>query len=136
MYRGFLLLGGNSQGKGLGDDGILTAEEAAGLDLEDTWLTVLSACRTGAGDARIGEGVLGLRRGFTLAGTENLMFSLWSVDDEATARFREAFYERLFASGKVAESFRITQIEELRLWKKALGIPEAVFRAGGFILTK
>jgi CHAT domain-containing protein len=136
MYRGFLLLGNHNQGRQSSDDGILTAEEATGLDLSGTWLTVLSACRSGAGDARIGEGVLGLRRGFTLAGTENLLFTLWSVDDEPTAQFMEAFYEKLFASGDVSESFRNTQIDELRLWKRALGVREAVFRAGGFSLTK
>jgi len=136
MYRGFLLLGNYQHTKRAADDGILTAEEAAGLDLRNTWLTVLSACRSGAGDARIGEGVLGLRRGFTMAGTENLAFTLWSVDDEATAQFMEAFYERLFASNDIGESFRTTQIEGLRLWKKAGGISEAVFRAGAFVLTK
>lgn len=145
MYQGVLLLAGSADALEawrrnvvlpFGEDGILTAEEVAGLDLSNTWLTVLSACRSGAGDARIGEGVIGLRRGFALAGTEHLLFSLWSVDDEATAEFIQAFYKRLFESGDLAGAFHRTQVSELQRWKLLAGIPEAVFRAGAFVLTK
>src|SRR5439155_3167428 len=50
------------------NDGIVTAEEVGGLKLDGTWLVTLSACDTGTGEARSGEGVLGLRRGFIQAG--------------------------------------------------------------------
>jgi CHAT domain-containing protein len=145
MYRGFLLLGGAARAleawkRGtvlpFSEDGILTAEEVSGLDLNGTWLTVLSACQTGAGEARIGEGVLGLRRGFTLAGTENLLFTLWSVDDDATAQFMDAFYERLFRIGDPSRAFQETQAAEVLRWKPTHGIPGAVFRAGGFVLMR
>jgi tetratricopeptide (TPR) repeat protein len=146
MYRGYLLLGGAAktidawhQGSvpPFSEDGILTAEEVGGLDLSRTWLTVLSACRTGIGDARTGEGILGLRRGFVLAGTEHLLFTLWSVDDEATARFMESFYERLFQTGDPARSFQDTQRAELLAWKRgADGLRNAVLRAGGFVLSR
>jgi CHAT domain-containing protein len=144
MYRGYLLLGGGeatlerwNQGTGasFAVDGILTAEEASSLDLEGTWLTVLSACDTGAGDLRAGEGVLGLRRGFSLAGTRNLLFSLWPVQDDATAGFMKEFYERLFQSLDPAQSFHETQVAELLRWKQTAGITAAVHRAGGFVLT-
>jgi tetratricopeptide (TPR) repeat protein len=68
------------------NDGILTAEEAGGLKLEGTWLVTLSACDTGTGEVRSGEGVLGLRRGFIQAGAQNLLLTLWSVADEETGK--------------------------------------------------
>lgn len=145
MYRGALLLSGggrtldqwaNNMVVPFSDDGILTAEEVAGLRLDRTWLTVLSACRSGTGDARIGEGVLGLRRGFALAGTENLLFTLWSVQDDATAQFMEAFLERLFRSKDLSLAFHETQVAELQRWKRTLGVEEAVSRAGAFVLTR
>lgn len=144
MYRGYLMLGGAEKSFAawragslppFARDGILTAEEAAGLDLGNTWLTVLSACSTGTGDARSGEGVLGLRRGFALAGTEHLLFTLWPVDDEAMAEFMERYYERLFATGDPARAFHETQREELRRLKPQ-GLPGALFQAGGMVLTR
>ncbi len=146
MYRAYLILGGGKQTREAwerrvfapaAEDGILTAEEAGGLDLRDTWLTVLSACRTGAGDAMTGEGVLGLRRGFMLAGTENLLFSLWSVDDAATSQFMTAFYQRLFRTGDLASAFHETQVAELRRWRAdERSVADTVHRAGAFVLTR
>jgi CHAT domain-containing protein len=46
------------------NDGILTAEDVSTLDLQGTWLVTLSACDTGSAEARAGEGIMGLRRGF------------------------------------------------------------------------
>src|SRR5262249_29703780 len=62
-------------------DGVLTAEEVASLGLEGTFLVTLSACDTGQGEARSGEGVMGLRRGFVLAGVHHLLMTLWPVAD-------------------------------------------------------
>ena len=145
MYRGFLLLGGaektlaawrNGDVPPLSSDGILTAEEVTGLDLGGTWLTVLSACKTGAGDAKSGEGILGLRRGFSLAGTQYLLFTLWSVDDRATADFMGRFYERLFNGADPERAFYETQLTELRRLKSEQGLSPAAFRAGGLVLTR
>lgn len=145
MYRGYLVLGGAEESLAdwnrgsippFSNDGILTAEEAGGLDLSQTWLTVLSACRTGAGDARSGEGVLGLRRGFALAGTEHLLFTLWSVNDAATADFMELFYAKLFQTADPVSAFHETQVAELLRLKRASNLKDAVFRAGGFALTR
>ncbi len=99
MHRSGLALAGANvtlEGKaGTGkEDGILTAEEVASLNLVGTELVVLSACETGLGEARGGEGVLGLRRAFVRAGAENLVMALWKVPDAETAALMKSFYSR------------------------------------------
>lgn len=76
------------------DNGLLTAREIALMDLSSTDLVVMSACETGTGRAT-SEGVLGLQRGFKLAGVNTLVMSLWKVNDQATAAMMEAFYRHL-----------------------------------------
>jgi CHAT domain-containing protein/tetratricopeptide (TPR) repeat protein len=78
------------------DDGILTAEEVASLDLSGVEWAVLSACDTGVGEIRAGEGVFGLRRAFQVAGARTVIMSLWSVDDQATRAWMRALYEGRF----------------------------------------
>jgi CHAT domain-containing protein len=95
LLSGLVLAGANhrsSAGKGE-DDGILTAEEIASLDLSGVQWAVLSACETGVGDIRTGEGVFGLRRAFQVAGVGTLIMSLWSVDDEATRAWMKSLYQ-------------------------------------------
>ena len=81
------------------NDGIVTAEEISALNLRNTWLVVLSACDTGIGPQQNAEGVLGLRRGFIQAGAQNLLMTLWPIDDEQTVGFIGDFYETAVASG-------------------------------------
>ena len=93
------------------EDGLLTAEDVAGLDLLDTDLVFLSACETGLGDVQVGEGVFGLRRAFVVAGARTLIMSLWKVDDVATALLVDRFYTALLAGAGKGEALRQAQHE-------------------------
>ena len=73
------------------NNGILTAEEVSTMDLRGTWLVSLSACDTGSGQARAGEGVMGLRRGFVQAGAQNLLMTLWHISDQVHSADHERF---------------------------------------------
>lgn len=117
------------------NDGLLTAQEVAGLNLDRTWLVVLSACDTGSGEARAGEGVLGLRRGFAEAGAQNLLMTLWTVDDAETADLMEAFYREALRTGDAPGALARVQRESLKAIQKKSGLSEAVRKAGPFILS-
>jgi CHAT domain-containing protein len=93
------------------DDGIVTAEEVIGIDLSGTDLVVLSACETGRGETRVGEGILGLRRAFTLAGARCVVSSMWRIADRETTEFMRLFYERFVAGHAVADALRSAQLE-------------------------
>ena len=77
-----------------GDDGILTALEASSLDLWGTRMAVMSACETGVGETRRGDGVYGLRRALVVAGAESQVMSLWQVSDEGTRALMTDFYTK------------------------------------------
>jgi tetratricopeptide (TPR) repeat protein/CHAT domain-containing protein len=117
------------------NDGILTAQEVGGLSLGGTWLVVLSACETGRGDAQVGEGVLGLRRGFAQAGAANLLMTLWPVDDATTAAFMLDFYRAVAADAKASAALARVQREWLTRLRQEQGLAAAVFLAGPFVLS-
>ena len=109
VLSGLALAGANQRAGGSDQDGILTALEATGLNLWGTRMVVLSACETGVGDARNGEGVYGLRRALVLAGSESQVMSLWQVSDTATTDLMIEYYRRLRAGEGRAEALRNVQ---------------------------
>jgi tetratricopeptide (TPR) repeat protein len=112
LRSGLALAGANARRSGE-DDGILTALEASGLNLWGTKLVVLSACDTGVGAVKNGEGVYGLRRALVLAGAETQMMSLWPVSDEGTRDLMLAYYKALQAGQGRAEALRQVQLTML-----------------------
>ena len=117
------------------NDGILTAEDVSTLDLQGTWLVTLSACDTGSGEARAGEGVMGLRRGFIQAGTQNLLMTLWPISDEITVQIMSDFYEAAHKSGNAPTALAVVQREWLVRLRTEKGLARAVNLAGPFIMS-
>lgn len=112
MLRSGLLLAGIKGAKNRdSEDGILTAYEASNLDLSNTNLVVLSACETGLGEVKDGEGVYGLQRAFEVAGVDAILMSMWKVNDQTTQELMVAFYEELLLHKSVIESFRKAQLK-------------------------
>ena len=97
-------------------DGLLQMYETFNLDLHAD-LVALSACETGLGALKRGEGVIGLTRAFMYAGTPSVLVSLWSVDDHSTSVLMTEFYRHLNAGVHKAEALRqakLTVIEQQR----------------------
>ena len=117
MYRAGLAFSGANYTWDMGynpyekEDGILTAFEISNLDLSNTDLVILSACKTGLGEIKGSEGVYGLQRAFKLAGVNNIIMSLWEVSDEETQELMETFYSYWLKGYDIRSSFQKTQLE-------------------------
>ena len=94
---------------GAAENGVLTALEVSQLNLRNTKLVVLSACETGLGKIEGSEGTFGLKRGFKLAGVEQMIVSLWSVPDKETMELMILFYTDLAQNLDPVSSFQYAQ---------------------------
>jgi len=144
MHRSGLALAGakrtlNAWSRGevppIENDGIVTAEEVGGLKLNGTWLVVLSACETGSGEARAGEGVMGLRRGFIQAGEQNLLMTLWPISDKTTVQIMLEFYDTADKNHNAPEALAEVQRVWLVKLRKDFSLSAAVGLAGPFIMS-
>jgi CHAT domain-containing protein/tetratricopeptide (TPR) repeat protein len=76
-------------------------------------LVVLSACETGVGRLAKGEGPISIGRGFHYAGVENILFSLWKVNDKTTATVMKNFYQNLNHSIPKAKAIHRAKLDYL-----------------------
>jgi CHAT domain-containing protein len=137
LLSGLAFAGANRRGsfRGDQDDGILTAEEIGGLNLQGTEWAVLSACDTGLGEIKAGEGVFGLRRAFQVAGARTVIMSLWSVEDRSAMEWMRALYEgRLRRGLDTADAVREASLAVLRQ-RRARGQSVHPFYWAGFVAS-
>jgi CHAT domain-containing protein len=114
LLRSGLALAGANDRSGRDDDGVLTALEASTLDLWGTKLVVLSACNTGVGEVKNGDGVYGLRRALLLAGSETQVMSLWPMLDQEMRDLMVGYYQRLLKGEGRGEALRQIQLAMLK----------------------
>ena len=127
-----LIAGKNDYGDSK-EDGLLTAYEVSGLNLNGTQLAVLSACESGMGEALSGEGVFGLQRAFRHAGVRSIVMSLWKIMDKETSELMQGFYRRWLGGEMKVDALRDSQLEQLNEARRNLGHGHPLVWAG-FIL--
>src|ERR1017187_7949905 len=111
------LAGANHAGQitnAVAEDGVLTGLEASLLNLQGTELVILSACDSGTGEVKIGEGGMSLRRAFRIAGAESVLASNWPVNDKATSKFMTEFMRRWHSGEPRSQAWRAAQLSLLR----------------------
>ncbi len=111
LLRSVVALSGASRTQAGEEDGLLTGLEIQSLHLAGTKLVVLSSCSSGRGKETDGQGILGLRSAFALAGAAALITTLWPADDKSSQQFMKFFYSHLGAASGPAEALRLAQID-------------------------
>jgi CHAT domain-containing protein len=130
---GLALAGANRSwgSPGVENDGIVTVSEIAALDLSHVEWVVLSACETALGQVASGEGVLGLARGFQVAGARSLVLSLWPAEDRATREWMTALYRARFVRGETpAQAIHSAGLEVLARRRRDGETTHPLFWAG------
>jgi CHAT domain-containing protein len=137
LLSGLALAGANRRSAAAVDeeDGILSAEEVAALNLQGVEWAVLSACDTGLGTVISREGVLGLRRAFQVAGVRTVIMSLWSVDDRATLEWMQRLYEARFRENlSTADAMRDASVQVIRA-RRSKGVSTNPFYWAAFVAS-
>jgi CHAT domain-containing protein len=94
----------------LAEHGFLTGLEASLLNLQGTELVILSACDSGNGEVKIGEGVMSLRRAFFIAGAQTVLASHWNISDKATEQLITEFISRWQSGESRVKAWREAQL--------------------------
>ncbi len=84
----------SNNGKNMEEENLLYARELYNTSM-NTDLVVLSACETGIGELKRGEGMISLARGFTYAGAQSVLASLWAINDQQSIDFFKLFYQNI-----------------------------------------
>ncbi len=92
-------------GKDRTENGLLTLTETFNLRLH-AHLTVLSSCNTGVGPSLGAEGIDSFNRALLMGGSDNILVSLWSVEDRSTAMLMGRFYRELLAGAAPPQALR------------------------------
>lgn len=145
MFQGWLALAGSrstlrdwreSRIPPAANDGILTAEELVGFDLSGCSLVCLSACQTAKGEFSRGGGIVGIRRGFRLAGAQSLLLTLWNIADEPTANLMNDFYQSYLETEDPVASLSKAKRKWLVEHREQYGLHVAVFLSGPFVVNQ
>jgi tetratricopeptide (TPR) repeat protein len=126
LRSGLLLAGARyslSNGAAGTSDGIVTAEKILGMNLRGTKMVVLSACDTGLGEVKSGEGVYGLRRAFTQAGAKSLIMSMWKVPDQETKELMVRLYRNIKSGMNRCQALRQAALKQIQIVKERHGSP-------------
>lgn len=135
LRSGIVCAGANTKLDESRENGLLTAEEVSWLDLSHCDLVVLSACQSGLGTIRGGEGMVGLRSAFRQAGAKTVISSLWSVGDRSTAELMGSFYRALWTKGRgKLEALREAQLEMIKSQRKLFDGQVYPYAWGAFVL--
>ncbi len=130
-----VLAGANGASASAGDDGYLNGGEIARMNLSNTALVVLSACETGLGLELIGEGSLGLSRGFALAGAHQIVSALWQVPSDPTSALFRDMYTAMMQRKAPADpitALRRAKLDALKRWR-AQGVGASSYLWGAFM---
>jgi CHAT domain-containing protein len=77
---------------------------------------ILSACETGLGEVKVGEGVYGLQRAFKVAGARCIIMSLSKVSDAVTIQLMTNFYSYWLKTGNKREAFLLAKQELIKTY--------------------